>query len=250
MAASALKLEKDALDDPVELARRIWLAGLGALSYGRAGRELFDRLVHDGKRWQERGERQGWSSIAGGVAEPSEAWGAPAAAVHPVFVALGNRPWPAADGPGLPLVEALVPTSFVPNATAVLQARRNATAREDLLRDFGALSSAEVAELAGSKASNKAALANRWKQEGRIFSVPFRSSVLFPAFQFDPEGQPRPVIAEVIASLKPTGSDWELALWFTAPTGWLAGRRPVDLLDDDPAAVAEAARREAAELVY
>lgn len=239
----------DFLDDPVELARRIWLAGLGALSYGSAGRELFNRLVSDGSRWQERGERQGWTSVSG-VAEPSLEWEGRPEAIHPVLRALGNQKWPQSVSRNEPLIEALVPPSFVPDGTAVLQARRNAAAREDLLRDFGALSSAEVAELVGSKAANKAALANRWKQEGRIFSVTFQGGVLFPAFQFDAEGQPRPVIADVIAALKPTSSDWELALWLAAPTGWLAGRRPVDLLDEDPSAVAEAARREAAELVF
>ena len=65
------------------------------------------------------------------------------------------------------LIEALMPVPLaVPTPAAVLQARRNAEARTALLREFGALRSAEVAELAGSRAGNRAALANRWRSEG------------------------------------------------------------------------------------
>jgi len=107
-----------------------------------------------------------------------------------------------------------------------------------------------VAELAGSQAKNRAALANRWKQEGRIFSVQYQGATLFPGFQFDAAGRPRPVIADVIGALGHRGSEWELALWFVAETGWLGGRRPIDLLDSDPEAVRRAASLEAAELVF
>jgi hypothetical protein len=93
-------------------------------------------------------------------------------------------------------------------------------------------------------------LANRWRQEGQIFSVTYQGQTLYPAFQLDADGQPRPVIAEVIRTLGSTSADWELAIWFISYTGWLGGRRPVDLLDSDPEAVAEAARSEAAELFY
>ena len=147
------------------------------------------------------------------------------------------------------LIEAMLPPT-VPSPVAVLQARRNALAREELLREFGALTSAEVAELAGSRASNRAALANRWKQEGRIFPVTHQGQTLFPSFQFGRGGQPRPVIAEVLSLLGHQSLDWELALWFTSANGWLGARRPVDLLEGDPAAIAEAARHEAFDLVF
>lgn len=148
------------------------------------------------------------------------------------------------------LIEAMVPRVLVPSPVAVLQARRNAEAREALVQEFGVLTSTEVAELAGSQAKNRAALANRWKQERRIFSVQHQGATVFPGYQFDTAGRPRPVIAEVVERLGSQSSEWELALWFVAETGWLSGRRPVDLLDRDPRAVAEAASREAAELVF
>jgi hypothetical protein len=148
------------------------------------------------------------------------------------------------------LIEAMLPRAEVPSPVAVLQARRNAVAREALIREFGALSSVQVAELAGSQAKNRAALAHRWKEEGRIFAVSYQGTTGFPSFQFDASGRPRPVIAEIIDVLGRRSSEWELALWFIAETGWLGGRRPVDLLDRQPEAVLEAARQEAAELVF
>ena len=147
------------------------------------------------------------------------------------------------------LIESMLPAA-VPSAPAVLQARRNALAREALLKEFGAYTSSEVADLAGSKASNKAALANRWKQEGRIFSVTHHGAIYYPGFQFGAEGRPLPVIAEVIRALARASSEWQLALWFLGSNGWLGGRRPVDLLEKEPAAVVNAAEREAEELVF
>ncbi|MGH2761784.1 MAG: hypothetical protein ACRDL4_04905 [Thermoleophilaceae bacterium] len=149
------------------------------------------------------------------------------------------------------LIDRLMPDELeLPTPAAVLQARRNAEARTALLREFGALRSDEVAELAGSRASNRAALANRWRGEGQLLAVPVGDELLYPGFQFTPEGRPHPAIRGALGWLRsdPSTSDWQAALWFTSPTGWLGGRRPVDLLDEDPESVAEAARREAADL--
>jgi hypothetical protein len=148
------------------------------------------------------------------------------------------------------LIAAMLPKAEVPSASAVLQARRNAAAREALLAEFGGLDSSAVAALAGSSARNRAALAHRWKQEGRIFSVPCRGAALYPGFQFDDGGRPHPAMAPVIAALGERGTEWELALWFAAGNGFLGGRRPADLLAAEPQAVVEAAEREAAGLVF
>jgi uncharacterized protein YdbL (DUF1318 family) len=57
------------------------------------------------------------------------------------------------------LIDALTPVQRdLPTPAAVLQARRNAEARNALLAEFGALRSSEIAELAGSRAANRAAL--------------------------------------------------------------------------------------------
>ena len=141
------------------------------------------------------------------------------------------------------MIEAMMPLTPVPLPVEVLQARRNAEAREKMFREFGALTSAQVGERAGSKSPNRAALAHKWKSDGRIFSVPHQGANYFPGYQFDGEGQPLPVIAEVIRILHAL-SPWQLALWFTSHTGLVGDRRPVDLLTTEPARVVRAAEME------
>lgn len=81
-----------------------------------------------------------------------------------------------------------------PAPAALLQARRNAQARKQLLDEFGALKAVEVADLAGSTAENRSATANRWRHEGRIFGVRYQDAVYYPGFQFADDGQPLPAI--------------------------------------------------------
>jgi hypothetical protein len=149
------------------------------------------------------------------------------------------------------LVAQLMPANLeLPTPATVLQARRNAEARLALLHEFGALRSHEVAELAGSRAANRAALANRWRGEGRVLAVALGDELLYPGFQFTAEGRPHPAVAEALGRLRsdPGVTDWQAALWFASPTGWLGGQRPVDLIDEDPDAVIEAAAQEAADI--
>lgn len=124
----------------------------------------------------------------------------------------------------------------------VLQLRRQAEVRDAFLRSVPLLTSAAVGELGRSAARNASALASRWKKEGRIFAVPSGRADLYPAFQFDPHGQPRAVVAAVLRHFAEE-SDWARALWWTSPSGWLGGRRPLDVFDAEPEAVLEAARR-------
>jgi hypothetical protein len=151
------------------------------------------------------------------------------------------------------LIDALTPEQQeLPTPAAVLQARRNVEARNALLAEFGALRSSEVAELAGSRAANRAATANRWRAEQRLVAVPAGDELLYPGFQFTSEGKPHPTVGAALEGLRSNAevTDWQAALWFVGPNGWLGGRRPVDLLDAEPDAVADAARREAAERVF
>ncbi len=148
------------------------------------------------------------------------------------------------------MIESMIPRSPVPLPAHVLQARRNAAAREALMQEFGALTSTQLGELAGSKAGNQAALAHRWKTDGRIFSVPHHGTNYFPGFQFSSEGTPLPVIARVLEVLAGKLSAWEIALWFTGSNGWLGGARPVDFLHKNADRIVEAARQETEERVF
>jgi hypothetical protein len=139
------------------------------------------------------------------------------------------------------VVETLLPAS-IPSPAAVWHTQRSAEARLALLREYGAWSATEVAERAGSTAANRSALASAWRAAGRALAVDWHGRTVFPAFQFTDDGQPRPAIAAVLPHLHRAGlSDWQAALWFTSPTGWLDEQRPVDLLDSDPTGVETAA---------
>src|SRR4051794_11493027 len=89
------------------------------------------------------------------------------------------------------VVEALLPAS-VPSAAAVWHAQRSAEARLELVSEHGAWTAAELAERAGSTASNRSALASSWRATGRALGVEWNGRVVFPAFQFTAAGQPRP----------------------------------------------------------
>lgn len=135
----------------------------------------------------------------------------------------------------------------VPAPSWFAQARRNAEARQAFLDEIGALTSEQVAALAGSRAANRRATAHRWQAERKLFAVTHQGQTLFPAFQFDPEtGRPKPTVAEVLAVLAPAMVGWALALWWVTPIDLLAWARPVDRLDTAPTEVVEAAHAEAA----
>ena len=150
------------------------------------------------------------------------------------------------------VMAALLPAEKLTLGPAMLrQLERNAAARQALAEEFGLLSSAEVARRAGSSATNAAALASRWRGLGQVFAVDVEGSARFPGFQFDADGRPLPVVADVVAALGSVFTGWELALWFTGGSASLEGVRPVDAMtgtSEDVAAVVETARAVAVEL--
>lgn len=221
-------------------AQRIWFAGLGALAMAEEeGAQLFESLVERGREL----ERRDLGSVAGAESEPASEIREPQVA----YGATGEPQVPV--GPRMSAwIEAMTPAA-VPTPAMVLQARRNSAARAALMEEFGLLTSAEIAALNESQAENRAALASRWKQEGRIFSVKHQGQDYFPAFQLGAEGRPRPAVAEILQALG-GARGWETALWFTAANGYLGGRRPVDLLEGDPDSAVAAAEKEGAETVF
>lgn len=143
------------------------------------------------------------------------------------------------------LVESLLPRIEVPSPAALEQARRQAVVRLRVLRDFGANSPEDVADLAGSRATNRSALASRWRREGRILAVRYNDGDHYLAFQFDSSGRPLPVVAEVLTALA-GWAPWDVALWFVSDNSWLERRRPVDLLVEHGSKVVRTAQADAA----
>lgn len=142
------------------------------------------------------------------------------------------------------LIEQMTPPVDLVSEAAAVLSQRNGQRRAELLSEFGALTGEQIAH-ERSRARNRHALAARWRKEGRLFGVPYEGQTVYPAFQFDDEGKLRTVVANVLERLPVDRmSPWEIALWWTASNGWLHGRRPVDLLDeDDDSALLDAAQR-------
>jgi nucleoid DNA-binding protein len=138
------------------------------------------------------------------------------------------------------LVELYLADDPVADARRVIETD-NARERARFLSDVACLTSKEIARNAGHQAANASVTASRWKQQGRIFSVPSRGSELYPAFQFR-EGQPHPAVAKILRELPKQTSPWQIAFWFTSSNGWLRGATPADRLDDE-AEVVRAAHR-------
>jgi hypothetical protein len=130
------------------------------------------------------------------------------------------------------------PKRFEDNIRTVVTKRistqhiRNAYFRNTLVDRYGIYSSSELADLRGSKAANKSALASRWVKSGRTFPVHWGDdSNSFLAFQFfDYDGfEPHPAVAPVLEILSDR-QGWELAHWFCSPNEFLEGEIPAKLL--------------------
>ncbi len=125
----------------------------------------------------------------------------------------------------------------------LLQLHKHAERRKNFLRHVECLTSAQIADLRGSKAANRSALANRWRAEGKVFAVRRGEGDLYPAFQFSREdGRPLPVMEKILA-LFGDADDWTVALWFNSPAGWLDGALPHERIGEEPERVLGAARR-------
>lgn len=141
------------------------------------------------------------------------------------------------------ILEVAMPALSVrPHPAVVEQACRNVEFRVEFLRQYDALETGEVDDRCRSKAAGAAELAGEWRDDGKIFGVERQGRILYPAFQFDGDGRPKPVVAKVLQALGKRGP-WQIASWFAAPNGWLSDDgRPVDVMDTDPDAVVNAAR--------
>jgi len=142
------------------------------------------------------------------------------------------------------VLDAMLPPVETLSDATTTQLRWNAMARADALREFGALSSADLAGLRGSRTANPHTTTSRWLSGGRVFAVDGPSGRLFPGFQFA-DGEPRPVVARILEAMGGTLRGWELLAWFTGSCGFLGGARPVDRLDDAPGDVVAAAAHQA-----
>ena len=149
------------------------------------------------------------------------------------------------------LVDFLAGQMVVPSPVDTQMAQRLAARHARILSEFGFITAEQLAAANQSRASNRNALADNWKKRRQVFAVRHRDESgqtreVFPRFQFE-DHKPIKVVQSVLEAFGERKAPWKLALWFTSNNGWLAGQaRPVDLLEANPGAVVQAARRDAA----
>lgn len=134
-----------------------------------------------------------------------------------------------------------VDTPATPQIARAVQATENRW--RAIESEFGLLDSTAVARLLGSRASNARSFTAEHRKAGKVLGIRRGKSYLYPSFQFDANGVVRLAIPTIIRLA--TGADWSsesTAIWLCSPSGWLADRRPVDLLETEPDAVIAAAR--------
>lgn len=124
-----------------------------------------------------------------------------------------------------------LPTS--PAVARAVQAQQNLY--DVIETEFGLLTSAEVGKRLGTRAQraprNRAIAAHN---DGRLLALHRSNRLLYPGFQFDRNGDIRQVIARVrqLAD-KYSWDETSVIEWLVAPTTYLGGRRPVDVIDQE-----------------
>src|SRR5258705_1816105 len=109
------------------------------------------------------------------------------------------------------------------------RAQQQAKALEAVLENSEWLTAEEIGERGKFSPSNLAAPANRWKQEGKIFAVPYQGQDRFPRYALDEAFRPVPGLESVL-KLFGLISPWRIAVWFESTNAWLESHRPRELL--------------------
>ncbi|MET0962035.1 MAG: hypothetical protein ABWY05_04350 [Noviherbaspirillum sp.] len=104
------------------------------------------------------------------------------------------------------------------------------------------LTTKEVGERATPNATNKYAFASRLLKQRRVFAIDVHGAMKFPDYAFDAFGQTIPEMKEVLAVLADYGP-FRIASWFESTSSMLGGKRPREVISEQPKAVVEAARQ-------
>ena len=125
-------------------------------------------------------------------------------------------------------------------------------AMNHVLKSGDWVTASQIAQMAGLSTTNPSAQPNKWKRRGLIFAINHNSNDYFPIFALDPEHGYRPfkfmkAVLEIFGESK---SGWGLAYWFAGVNGFLGGKRPQDILLNDPERVVAAAEDEVMGLLH
>ena len=138
--------------------------------------------------------------------------------------------------------------AFTDKAIARTEARMTTKAREAVLESGNWLTAAQIAGMPEFCASDLSNQPKKWKENGQIFAVRRRGVDYFPGYALDPSNGYRPAkgLARVLVVFRGRKDDWGVAYWFASVNSLLGGKRPQDLLIDQPDRVLAVAQDEVA----
>ena len=113
--------------------------------------------------------------------------------------------------------------------------------RERLRKSIAMLDSTSWSALRGTRGLNPGSSLAKFKAQGRLFSVSAGRRELYPQFEFGANAEPLAVIAKILKVAPADARGWPLLSWFDAENMLLGGRKPRDILREDPDSVVEAA---------
>jgi len=113
--------------------------------------------------------------------------------------------------------------------------------RQQLLRSVPMWGSDTWAQALGIEATEADTQLRQYRDRGLLFSVRDDQNEWYPCFQFDNTGMPLPAIVQILNVVPADARGWPLLSWFAASNALLDGRRPLELLEEIPMAVRNAA---------
>lgn len=73
-----------------------------------------------------------------------------------------------------------------------------------------------------------------WEEGGQVFGVNHDGIRYFAVYQFGPNGEPLPVMREILAALGLGIDPWVLAAWFHFPNAWIVDALGKSVAPKDP----------------
>lgn len=127
------------------------------------------------------------------------------------------------------------------NCVGMKRVRLEAKAMRDIRNRTEWLTATEIAGRADLVPTDPIEIVDHWKRQGRVFALSRDGVDHFPKYALGQDLQPLPVIEQVLIVL--AGYEPELvAGWFASTSRFLAGSRPLELVEIEPERVVAAAR--------
>lgn len=131
----------------------------------------------------------------------------------------------------------------------IVQLREEAmreSAQQAVLESGDWLKPKEMSTLVSYGESKFFAQLQKWKRQGKIYSISYENNKYYPNYALNPDDEFRPfkALREILQLFKKSKSDWGIAYWFHSVNGYLDGICPKDLLAEEPEKVIGAARCE------